>query len=390
MGKNFKYMVCMALFITALSCRKFYAPKVVAADTNVLVVEGVIDPGTDSTIIKLSHTVNISEKTSTKPETGAAVNVEGAGATYHLTEIRNGTYAAAGLNLNKTVKYRLKIHTAKGQDYLSDEMAVKITPPIDTLAYEIKPDGVDITSAAHDPLDTTRYYRWEYQETWRFNSLYESFYKVVGDTLLPRLRTEEDEIYRCWGNHGSNVILLASTANLQHDVLVKNPITFIKAGDEKISIRYTILLKQYALTKEAFAFWTELRKNTETLGSIFDALPSQLSGNIHNVANPSAPVIGFVSISTVTTKRIFIDRIETPFNPEWRTVYPVFNCEVGGAQDPDQYGNNTIKSEIIHGPHYALDASFDDKGHMIAAGYSVGKCVDCTLRGTNKRPAFWK
>jgi hypothetical protein len=390
MTKAYTHMGCIVLFLTVSGCRKLYFPVVTATDTNVLVVEGVIDPGADSTFIKLSHTVKLTEKTSTQPETGATVTVEGAGATYSLKEISNGTYASAGLNLDAAKKYHLHIRTRGGVDYLSDDQPVKITPPIDTLAYEVKTDGVDITSAAHDPRDTTRYYRWEYQETWRFNSMYESKYKVVGDTLLPRLRTEEDEIYRCWGNHGSNVVLLASTAKLQHDVLTKNPIIFIPSTDEKISIRYTIFLKQYALTKEAYYFWTELKKNTESLGSIFDALPSQLSGNIHNTANPTAPVIGYVTISTVTTKRIFIDRDNLPFNPQWRTIYPVFYCEIGSAQDPDQFGNNTIKSEIIRGPHYALDAFFDDKGHMKAAGYGTGECVDCTLRGTNKRPSFWR
>lgn len=353
-------------------------------------VEGVIVPGADSTIIKLSHTVKLSEKTTSQPETGAKVTVEGNGAIYNLTEITSGTYASAGLSLDAAKKYRLKIHTSGNQDYLSDEMEVKITPPIDTLAYEIQSDGVNITSAAHDPLDTTRYYRWEYQETWRFNSEFESKYKVVGDTLLPRQHTLEDEIYSCWGNHGSNVVLLASTVNLQHDVVVKNPIAFIKAGDEKISIRYSMLLKQYALTKQAFYFWTELKKNTESLGSIFDALPSQLAGNIHNTANPTAPVIGFVSISTISTKRIFIDRSEMPFTTAWRVVYPDFFCEGGTAQDPDKFGNNTIRSEIIHGPHYALDVFFDPKGHMYAAEYNTGECVNCTLRGTNRRPSFWK
>jgi hypothetical protein len=393
MRNGWKYIICLVLFLTAWSCRKLYQPVVAATDTKILVVEGVIDPGADSTFIKLSHTVKLTEKTSTQPESGATVTVEGEGATYRLTEISSGTYASAGLNLNSAKKYHIKIHTTAGQDYLSDDVEVKITPPIDSLTYQVEADGLHVYSAAHDPANNTRYYRWDYNETWRFNSMYESRVKVDKDTVIPRV-LPQDDIYRCYGSYQASTILLGSTVKLTNDVLTRNPVTQILPGSERLSIRYSIKLNQYALTKEAYAFWENLKKNTEQLGSIFDALPSELSGNIHNTSNANIPVVGFISISTVQSKRIYINRTDLPATPEWRNIYPYEGCGIGRGLYADAGNINTVLVYIIESVNYPITTITQispktGKDEIIGFTFSSRGCVDCTLRGTPKRPAFW-
>nr|WP_294948919.1 DUF4249 domain-containing protein [uncultured Mucilaginibacter sp.] len=392
-GRNI-YLVVFGVGAAVMGCKKTYAPKVVANDTNLLVVEGVIDPGIDSTFIKLSHTVKLSEKTSIKPETGAKVTVEGDGVSYNLTEISNGTYATAGLNLNRTKKYHLKIHTSNGQEYLSDDVEVKVTPPIDSLDYKIEGEGLHLYSATHDPTNKTRYYRWDYQETWRFNSIYESGYKVAKDTVIPRV-LPQDDIYRCYGSYQASAILLGSTVKSDQDILTNNPVTQITRGTERLSIRYSIKLNQYALTREAYAFWENMKKNTEQLGSIFDALPSEIGGNIHNTADAKIPVIGFVSISTTQSKRIYINRTDLPSTPEWRNQYPYEGCGTSTAVYESILGN-TVRAYIIdiqeiNYPIAAIIRKNPRTGLDEIAGftYSTRGCVDCTLRGSPHRPAFW-
>lgn len=369
-----RYMAFASLFLTALGCRKLYLPQVDAVDNGLLVVEGVIVPGADSTFIRLSHTVKLSEKTSSQPETGATVTVEGNGATYNLQEISSGTYASAGLSLDAAKTYRLKIHTAGGQDYLSDEMEVKITPPIDSISYKVKGDTLDFYSAAHDPSGKTQYYRWDYQENWRFNAAFLSEFKVFGDTIIER-EFPQDDIYKCYSSSKSSTIILNTSVRTSQDIISQNPITQIPAGSEKISIRYSMLLRQYALSKAAYAFWENLKKNTEQLGSIFDALPSEISGNIHNVANPQTPVIGYISISTTASKRVYVDRSEMPFTPAWRTVYAFEGCSI---RIPE---GNEIQESVIDGNGVNIPIK--------ANNYTSRQCADCTIRGTLLKPAFW-
>ena len=57
-----------------------------------------------------------------------------------------------------------------------------------------------------------------------------------------------------------------------------------------------------------------MQKNTESLGSIFDAQPSQITGNIHSLSRPNEQVIGYVSAGTVTQQRIYIARFQVLSN----------------------------------------------------------------------------
>src|SRR5580658_10004312 len=91
----------LLLVISALACKKPYNPPAITGNGNYLVVEGVINSGSDSTVIKLSRTVNISSKVTANPESDAVVTVESdQGVSFPLTETPNGNYVSPGLNLD--------------------------------------------------------------------------------------------------------------------------------------------------------------------------------------------------------------------------------------------------------------------------------------------------
>src|ERR1700753_1780823 len=101
----FKYpkLLCLLLVILA-GCRKPYDPPAIANNANYLVVEGVINAGADSTIIKLSRTVQIAAKTTANPELHAKVTVvSSTNIVYPLTETGRGYYGAVGFNLSAAI-----------------------------------------------------------------------------------------------------------------------------------------------------------------------------------------------------------------------------------------------------------------------------------------------
>ncbi len=369
-------------------CTKSYQPAEVTTDYGYLVVEGNVDPGTDSTIIKLSRTTKLSSKTSTKVELKAIVTIEDEQNTSKaISETSNGNYVAVGLNLDNSKKYRLRIKISNGKTYLSDFVPVKNAPPIDSVGYTVTNDGINIYNNAHDATNNTRYYRYEYQETWQFQSAFYSKYVALQGSLRVDLylRTPDQQVFTCWANNSSSTIILGSTVKLSQDVLSQNPITHIASNSEKTGIKYSILLKQYALTEDAYNFWTLMKTNTEQLGSIFDAQPTLLKGNIHNVADATEPVIGYISVGKVQSKRIFISRVSLPVS--WHVFNPQA-CVLDTAYLVDPItGANDVRLTLTNTPPSAIAIDNLGGGNF---SRSSKECADCTLRGVNKQPSFWK
>lgn len=366
-----------------ISCKKPYQPETITTDYKYLVVEGTISPG-DSTFFKLSRTTPVNKATPT-PELKAIVTIEDEQSnSYLVKETGNGTYSASSYNLDNAKKYRLRIKTSAGKTYLSDFVPVKNSPPIDSIGFIAQSDALQLYANTHDATGNTRYYRWEFSEAWVFNALYFSNYVSDGKQLLSRSFTQL--IHQCYTNDLSATVSLGSTAQLTQDKVYQDVINTIPSSSEKISIRYSILVKQYALTVDAYSFWSNIKKNTEDLGSIFDAQPTELKGNIHNVSDPTEAVIGYVSAGNVQSKRVFINRSELP--KSWQLIYP-YPCQV----DTAKFSSNQVTTILIPNKPISaitIDQAFDTMGMNIGYLYSDRQCADCTVRGVTTPPLFWK
>jgi len=388
--KKIKYMV---FFVTAViigfcSCKKPYTPVIVASNSNYLVVEGVINSGQDSTIIKLSRTVNISDKITANPEPGAQVTVESDhNSSYPLNEMGHGEYASPSLNLAASYKYRLHVKTSAGKEYLSDFESVTTNPAIDSVGFSLQGSGIQLYVNTHNPANNTRYYRWEYAETWNFHAKYQS--PLITDGVKLNLRTPDQQIFSCFGNDTSGVVLLGSSAKLSNDVIYQQPLIQISSTSEKLETKYSILVKQYALTGDAYNFWQNLKKNSEQLGTLFGPLPSEIPGNIHCVTTPSEQVIGYVSVTNVQQKRIFISHSQLP--QTWESMYP-YQCEIDTMLIHRGLFQNDVALFLIPlgSTEFAISPLSSQSGSLIGYLASDAECADCTIRGTNKQPSFWK
>jgi uncharacterized protein DUF4249 len=415
MKYRYPVVTCFLLIAAAtlFSCRKPYIPPAISATNSYLVVEGEISSGADSTVITLSRTVKISAKTTLNPETNAMVAIESdQNVSYPLVEFKPGSYTVAGLNLDKTRIYRLSIQTSNGRKYQSDYVPVVDAPPIDSLTFDgnggpTSGPGMNVYVNTHDASGQVKYFSWSYTETWQFHSAFESLYYSNGDTVLHR-NFVNDDIYDCYRGDTSTTFVLGTSAKLSKSIIANQPVAFVPSTSEKVSVKYSILVKQSALTADAYNFYSELKKNTEQLGSIFDAQPSELQGNIHCISNPLEPVIGYVSVGATSSLRLFVRQSQLPF---WVpvTYYTTSNCAL--VHDPlepkescclyqfhDDYG--VTENQVDEYINYNIDHYYnpfipvDPIGvpEQPPIGYTAGTrdCVDCTLRGSNHPPSFWK
>jgi hypothetical protein len=390
------YLWVLIILVTVMGCKKPYNPPAIASPGSYLVVAGVITAGPASTTINLSRTVSLSSASAANPVLGAIVSVQSNGnVVYPLTETGNGNYTAAALSLDNSQTYRLSIKTSNNEQYYSDYVPLLNAPPIDSLFYTIGSNGITIYSNAHDPTNTVKYYRWDYTETWIVHSNYDSGFVSNGDTVLQR--TPGQQVYTCWPSDTSSSIIVNSTAKLSRNILVNNPIISIASNSDKLGSEYSIILRQYALTGDAYNFWNNIKTNTQDLGSIFDAQPSTINGNIHCITNPSEPVIGYISAGSISSKRIFIYNKDLP---DWVETQAYPNCQLdtalyvyypAGAQAPI----NQVNQEINYDKGASINALIPiapiarPMGPILGYTASSPSCVDCTFRGTNVQPSFW-
>lgn len=385
--RNFRIIFGYTLLTLLLfCCKREYTPQVTEENKKLLVVEGFLNSGQGPTIIHLSRTVGLNDPTNIQSETGAQVNVEGSdGSSSALAGNGNGEYSIAQLTMDANVQYRVRIKTIDGKEYLSDFSSVKYTPLVDSITWRKENDGLQLYVNTHDPQNTTKYYQWQFDETWEFHSAYYSSLKYIRDNsnrvidLVFKYPNHRDDtaIYKCWKTLSSTAIIVGSSEKLTTD-LINLPIQFIEPNSEKLGVLYSINLKQFAVSHEKYLFLQKMKKNTEQLGTLFDAQPSQLSGNIHCLSDPAEKPIGYIEVSQEQTQRIFIYKNQVG----WFYNHGCTQVEIDNNLDSiAKYGADLVPT--------APSALASTGAILKFLATHDEKCVDCTIGRSNQKPIFW-
>ena len=151
-------------------------------------------------------------------------------------------------------------------------------------------------------------------------------------------------------------------------------------GNEKLAVRYSILLRQYALDKSGYEFYEMMKKNTESLGTIFDAQPSEMKGNIRCTSDANEIVIGYISAAAIEEKRFFISRSELK---QWRFYEDCPEMTIPNHPDSirDAYAGGLSIWDAIYPPVGNRPSRYN---------VSYVPCVECPARGGSLiRPAYW-
>lgn len=370
-------VLSIILFFFA-SCKDPYYPNVTSSNIHYLVVDGFINSN-GITNIKLSRTRTISKGDTAAYiyETDANVNIEdNYGNIYPLYNNGGGNYSADYF-LNNSFRYRLHIITSDSKQYFSDFVPCKNSPPIDEIGWKIKDGDVQLYVNTHDPANNTIFYRWDYVETWEFHSQYYSV--LIYNTDKKKVEDRPYPVYVCYRNNNSTKIFLGSSEKLKQDVIHEAPLALIPNHDRKISVLYSAFVTQYALDSAGYNYWNAMKGNTEDVGSIFGSQPNQTHGNIHNVADSSEMVIGYIGAGSIQQQRIFIKNSEMPAG--WNQPQ---NCT--------EYIVPKDSVDFYFAANTYIPIVTDPPGNPFPKGYfsASGTCVDCTLAGgTTQKPYFW-
>jgi hypothetical protein len=379
MTKFIKWVgIVMLLWSVIHACIEPYDPPLDDSNMDLLVVNGFLNASAGTATIELSRTQPVKSTEKSLPETGADVHIEDdRGILYPLSEMTAGNYNGAISGNHTDTRYRLLIKTRNGRQYVSDFIEIVETPPIDSISYSITNNGVEFEVNTHDPTNVSRHYRWKYVETYEYHSPFTSTYMFTETDIVAR--PPDQAINVCWKTNASTNIIVASNQRLEQSVTSKAEVAFVPDGSIKLSVKYSLLVQQQALTPEEYDYWLNLQKSTEQLGGLFDPLPSEVTGNIKSTSNPAEKVLGYFGGGVVRELRRTVRQQELP-----REVigYRGHYCPMDTLrlEDIPAVPRNTL----LIGEVYAGIS-------LIGYTSSSGSCIDCRVSGgTTQMPAFWE
>ncbi len=377
---KFKNLYILFFFaILANACITPFDPKGFEQQENILVIEGDIITNQNSEFM-ISRSIKLSAKPIRNFITGATVWVEdNTGLKYMATQV-NGTeikYVAQTTNLNMSRQYKLCVITPDKKRYETPLMRPLDTPEIENVNFDVDSvkKAVTFSVTTSSPNPELKFYKWTYQEDWEVHA--NTFATVEFDPLTKTIKDLDyyNNKFYCWGTSKSSEIILFNTSNLSQNRVYKRPLTRMDWLDRKISVLYSIEVFQKSISAEAHMFWETLKKNTNETGDIFSPQPSELRGNIRNIANSSEIVLGYISASKMTKKRVFATEREI-------NLYKNLDvCEVVEEKVPDPkkwLGHYEMGYDVIQ--------YFRETGESM---WVFRNCADCRMYGTKKKPVFW-
>lgn len=366
-------------------CVEPYDPAVRNSAGDFLVVDGLVNISDPGSAVTLSRTQQLSGEEERVFVTDAKLMLEtGTGDMFPLISQGNGQYLTGGIDFSSYGHCRLRIKTADGKEYESDYTPILRAPEIDSISWEADQEGFHIRISTHDPENSTFYYRWELIETVHYKSSFYSNYILDKSLQEVVFRPQEEQIYNCWKTHQYDQIMVGTSNGLQEDVISKQRLLSLSPDSWKLGIKYSALVKQYALSREAYEYWDHIKKSTEEVGSLFDPQPSAIEGNIRCITDPNEPVMGFFSLSSATEMRTFVSVEELP---DWARELK----NQDGSCHPVEIDTILVEDLPDHTGKLLINA-IAPFGQIIGYETHYNSCIDCRIskRGTNKKPDFWE
>ncbi|MDO5139460.1 MAG: DUF4249 domain-containing protein [Oscillospiraceae bacterium] len=380
-------MICL-VFAACVEEYKIPESRTTAYDAE-LVIQGRILAG-DKSIIYITQTQPLNSKEEPESVLNAQVTIIGQnGYESELAEfdIEQNCYTIDTQELPSNTLYAVQIKI-EGEIYQSEFQSIQYTPEIDEVSYKEKTDGITIHITTYGDEKASRFYMWTYEEDWEFhadiNMLALSGIPLYSDKFYQFENRYDNPYYYCWIHNSSKNIHLYSTLELQENTAKNVELLQIPIDDIRISYIYSILVKQWGLSENAYNYYRTIELYSEESAGLFTPIPTDVLGNVSCISNPEKRVRGYVLASQTTTKRIFI--YESNFK-ELTSEYSTCTIQYPPVPPTPGWANSWDYQMRTYG---AVIYTKYGKINMDAVKYSKD-CVDCrTVEGaTKKRPDFW-
>ena len=399
-----RIIITLIAVFTLYTCIDPFSPKLKGYDS-LLVIDGLITDENSKYTVKLSSTIQ-DQNTSPEmvPDATVSISDEDNNITF-LDNYGNGIYKSDSLKLRgiSGKKYILHILTSQGAEYESEQCLMQPVPDIDSVYYEKDQELVNNGTENDNGLriflnskagNDNSYYRWAFDETWKFKIPDPKRFDYIDhNTIVPVANVKQ----YCWKIRKSDEIIIHAVYPGQNAQIKKQPIFFIASDkSDRLMSEYSILVKQYSISKDEFEFWNNLKKINESGSDIFATQPFPVISNIHNINNPKERVLGYFQVSAVKQKRTFI-----PFSDIVRLHLPFYHSnqceriEKSPAEYSTPYGPPVTFDDLysmfcITSTYSFIEPMYDPETFMLdKLVFAKPECANCELTGTSAKPDFW-
>lgn len=334
-----KWLMCLGTSVSLLACVD-PVESTINSSLNVLIVDATITDKAEPQIIRLNRSQAdlLSGRFGYVPVTKANVQlVMDSVQVVSAPETTDGRYQLpADFKGQVGHVYQLKFTLPDGTRYESAPEQLKPVAPIGQVRVRFNPASLNaierlnnIYSAAHDfyvdfadPADQTNYYRWEWvdwerQEWCRTCSggLYQ-IRDAQGNLIEDCVNYNFNSSYTaydyncrttCWEILSSNNLVVFSDQFSNG-----NPVKGLLVGRIPLYSKEPCLveIRQSSLTKTAYNYLKRLNDETQAAGGVAGGQPALLVGNVYNVARRNEPVVGFFTVSSVSSVRYWLPRTD--------------------------------------------------------------------------------
>ena len=372
-----------------IGCIENYSPGEDELNIGTMVVTAHLTDKPGIQTVQLSRSVSISNS-NFDPLSACYVEVKRADGEYRIFGETDPGYYSQDLDasfLKSGGEYQLIIVNSEGKRYESEYETLHPAAEIYDLYYELE----DIPTAEAEitdhgirffvdfeiEKDSGRYLRWELEETFEIlNPDYPT--RMYGVDRMWYDITSEQKRLKCWINNDITEIYTLDLKNFAAESYRKYPLTFVSGSTWKLHRTYSLLLIQYSLSKNAFWYWSELAKNVQSKGGLFDTQPALTPSNVCNVGDENESVLGYFSISGISEKRIFVGTVqglEIFRNPNFCRpgLFPMFL---------HRYPLDKLPLYVAR----ALVMGVNENGKV------KYECVDCSLYKNSllEKPEYWQ
>jgi hypothetical protein len=396
-----KAFTAFILVLSVYTCIDPYTPKLSGYDS-LLVVEGMISDLNASYSIRLSRTFTDYNSTPSRVTDATVYITDDSGNSSSLTYFGNGTYKTDSTvfigEVGKT--YILHITAADGTVYESEPYFMESVPEIDSIYFAKDQQYINNGTALQDGLsiyldskegDDNQYFRWDYEETWKFRIPYPKLYIYANCEVIYQV-PEVKDVY-CWKTGRSNTLITDLVHPGQSHRIVKEPVSFIATElSDRLTIEYSILVKQYSISKKEYEFWENIKKINKAGSDIFALQPYSVISNIHNKTNPNERVLGYFQVSSVKQKRKFIsfNDISEMRLPNYLSPCPRYEvaCVNPFIDDYCEEFNAIWRTYAISNKLIFIEPIMVG-GLLEKLVFTTSECADCQVTGTLNKPDFW-